>query len=80
MARSSRCKVCVHGRPIAPSAVPRRTIYRVYYQYNGGIHAGYVIKSGTTLQFAPLGGGTPQDDYYVLNRTAVQSIESAINF
>jgi hypothetical protein len=45
------------------------TDYRVYYQYNGGIHAGYVIKSGT-----------PQDDYYVLNRTAVQSIESAINF
>ncbi|WP_233831423.1 hypothetical protein [Paraburkholderia sp. ZP32-5] len=56
------------------------TDYRVYFQYNGGIYAGYVIKDGTTLQIAPLGGGTPQDNYYVLNNAAVQSIKSAINF
>jgi hypothetical protein len=56
------------------------TDYRVYYQNNGGIYAGYVIKDGTTLQLAPLGGGTPQDNYYFLNRAALQSIKSAIAF
>lgn len=56
------------------------TDYRVYYQSNGGIYAGYVIKDGTTLQVAPLGGGTPQDNYYFLNSAAVQSIKSAIVF
>ncbi|MFM0210622.1 hypothetical protein PQQ96_24790 [Paraburkholderia sediminicola] len=56
------------------------TDYRVYYQNNGGIYAGYVIKDGTTLQVAPLGGGTPQDNYYFLNSAAVQSIKSAIVF
>ncbi|MBK5047020.1 hypothetical protein IQ289_01200 [Burkholderia sp. R-70006] len=56
------------------------TDYRVYYQNNGGIYAGYLIKDGTTLQLAPLGGGTPQDSYYLLNSAAVQSIKSAIVF
>jgi hypothetical protein len=56
------------------------TAYRVYYQYNGGIYAGYLIKDGTTLQIKPLGGGTPQDNYYFLNNAATQSIRSAINF
>lgn len=56
------------------------TDYRVYYQNNGGIYAGYVIKDGTTLQLVPLGGGTPQDNYYFLNSAALQSIKSAIAF
>lgn len=46
------------------------TEYRVYYQNNGGIYVGYVIKDGTTL---PLAGGTPQDSYYFLNSAALQS-------
>jgi len=56
------------------------TDYRVYYQLNGGIYAGYLIKAGTTLQIEPLGGGTPQDNYYFLNNAAMQSIRSAISF
>ncbi|MFM0300330.1 hypothetical protein PQQ99_09435 [Paraburkholderia sediminicola] len=56
------------------------TDYRVYYQNNGGIYAGYLIKDGTTLQLTPLGGGTPQDSYYLLNSAALQSIKSAIVF
>lgn len=56
------------------------TDYRVYYQYNGGIYAGYVVKDGTTLQLVPPGGGAPQDSYYFLNSAAVQSIKSAIVF
>lgn|GEM_PF-1174531 len=56
------------------------TQYRAYFQYNGGIYAGYVLKDGTTLQIAPRGGGAPQDNYYVLNNAAAQSIKSAINF
>ena len=56
------------------------TDYRVYYQYNGGIYAGYMIRNGTTVQIAPLGGGTPQQNYYFLNNAAVQSIKSALNF
>jgi hypothetical protein len=56
------------------------TDFRVYYQSNGGIYAGYLIKDGTTLQLAPLGGGTPQDSYYLLNSAALQSIKSAIVF
>lgn len=56
------------------------TDYRVYYQNNGGIYAGYLIKDGTTLQLAPLGGGTPQSSYYFLNSAALQTIRSAINF
>ena len=57
-----------------------KTDYRVYYQYNGGIYAGYVIEDGTTLQVAPPGGGTPSDSYYFLNSAALQSIKSAIAF
>ncbi|MBB5409601.1 MULTISPECIES: hypothetical protein [unclassified Paraburkholderia] len=56
------------------------TDYRVYYQNNGGIYAGYMIRSGTTMQIAPLGGGTPQEHYCFLNPAAVQSIKSALNF
>ncbi|MGF6938075.1 hypothetical protein OKW41_007237 [Paraburkholderia sp. UCT70] len=56
------------------------TDYRVYYQYNGGIYAGYMIRSGTTMEIAPLGGGTLQENYYFLNTAAVQSIKSALNF
>jgi hypothetical protein len=56
------------------------TDYRVYFQYNGGIYAGYLIRSGTTLQIAPLGGGSPQPDYYFVNNAAAQSIKSALSF
>ncbi|EEA02358.1 conserved hypothetical protein [Burkholderia sp. H160] len=56
------------------------TDYRMYYQYNGGIYAGYMVRSGTTIQIRPLGGGTPQANYYFLNNAAVQSIKSALNF
>jgi hypothetical protein len=56
------------------------TDYRVYYQNNGGIYAGYLIKDGTTLRVAPLGGGTPLDSYYLVNGPALQSIKSAIVF
>jgi hypothetical protein len=56
------------------------TTYRVFYQYNGGINVGYLIKDGTPLQVAPLGGGTPQDNDYFLNSAAVQSIKAAIVF
>lgn len=56
------------------------TDYRVYYQSNGGISAGYLIKNGTTLQITPLGGGTPQSNYCFLNGVALSSLKSAINF
>ncbi|HEX8896801.1 MAG TPA: hypothetical protein VF783_26030 [Terriglobales bacterium] len=56
------------------------TEYRVFYQYNGGINVGYLVKDGTTLQLAPLGGGTPQNSYYFLNSAAVQSLKAAIAF
>lgn len=56
------------------------TDYRVYYQNNGGIYAGYLIKDGTTLQIKPLGGGALQDTYDFLNSAALQSIKSAIAF
>ena len=54
--------------------------YRVYYQNNGGISAGYLIKSCTTLQITPLGGGTPQSNAYFLNGAALGSLKSAISF
>ncbi|WCM18826.1 hypothetical protein NDK50_15480 [Paraburkholderia bryophila] len=56
------------------------TDYRVYYQSNGGISAGYLIRSGTTLQITPLGGGTPQSNAYFLNGAALGSLKSAISF
>lgn len=56
------------------------TEYRVYYQNNGGIYLGYLIKDGTTLQLPSPGNGTPQNSYYFLNSAALQSIKSAINF
>ncbi|WP_345811162.1 hypothetical protein AAGS40_10295 [Paraburkholderia sp. PREW-6R] len=56
------------------------TDYRVYYQTSGGISAGYLIKDGTTLQIAPIGGGTPQENYLFLNGAALQSITTAIRF
>lgn len=56
------------------------TEYRIYYQNNGGIYLGYLIKNGTTLQLLSLGNGMPQNSYYFLNSAALQSIKSAINF
>nr|WKF56786.1 hypothetical protein HUO10_001251 [Paraburkholderia busanensis] len=56
------------------------TDYRVFYQTNGGISAGYLIKNGTTQQIVPLGGGTPQSSVYFLNGAALSSLKSAINF
>lgn len=54
--------------------------YRVFYQSNGGIYAGYLIKDGTPLQIAPSGGATPTNFYIFLNSAALQSIKSAVNF
>jgi hypothetical protein len=54
--------------------------YRVFYQSNGGIDAGYLIKDGTPLQIAPVGGGTPTNFFIFLNSAALQSVKSAINF
>lgn len=56
------------------------TEYRVYYQNNGGIYEGNLIKDGTTIRLTPIGGGTAQDSYYFLNSAAVQSLKSAIAF
>jgi hypothetical protein len=49
--------------------------YRVYYQSNGQIFSGVLIKDGTPL--API---TSQDFYIFLNSAAVQSVAAAITF
>ncbi|SIO61657.1 hypothetical protein [Paraburkholderia phenazinium] len=54
--------------------------YRVFYQSNGGIYTGALIKDGTPLQVAPSGGGTPTNFYIFLNSAALQSVKSALNF
>ena len=54
--------------------------YRVFYQNNGSIYAGYLLRNGTILQSEPLAGGTPQSFEIFLNNAALQSIKSAINF
>lgn len=54
--------------------------YRVYFQNNGQIFSGAVIKDGTPLQLYSAGTTTPQDFYIFLNSAAVQSVASAITF
>lgn len=56
------------------------TEYRVFYQNNGQIDAGAVIRDGTTLAIAPAGSTTPQDFYILMNSAAVQSVKAAITF
>jgi hypothetical protein len=54
--------------------------YRVFYQSNGAIYVGTLIKDGTPLQNTPLAGGTPPAFVVFLNNAALQSVKSAINF
>jgi hypothetical protein len=54
--------------------------YRVYYQANGAIYSGYLIKDGTPLQILPPGATTPINFYIFLNSAALQSVKSALNF
>ncbi|ACD19118.1 hypothetical protein [Paraburkholderia phytofirmans] len=56
------------------------TQYRVYFQNNGQIFSGDLIKDATTLGTYPLGSSTPQNFYIFLNSVAVQSVKSAITF
>ncbi|WP_175719735.1 hypothetical protein [Burkholderia anthina] len=56
------------------------TQYRVFYQNNGQIDAGAVIRDGTALAIDPAGSTTPQDFYILMNSAAVQSVEAAITF
>ncbi|SDG61914.1 hypothetical protein SAMN05216466_104176 [Paraburkholderia phenazinium] len=54
--------------------------YRVFYQNNGAIYTGYLIKDGTPLQTQSAGSTTAQNFSIFLNNAALQSIKSAINF
>lgn len=54
--------------------------YRVFFQNNGSIYAGYLVRNGTVLQSEPLSGSTPQSFDIFLNSAALQSVKSAINF
>jgi hypothetical protein len=54
------------------------TEYRVYFQLNGQIYSGVVIRDGTTLAVEPAGSTTPQDFYIFLNSAAVQSVKAAL--
>ncbi|NIF43690.1 hypothetical protein F3J14_22965 [Burkholderia sp. Tr-862] len=56
------------------------TEYRVFYQNNGQIDAGAVIRDGTTLAIESGSGTTSQDFYILLNGAAVQSVKAAITF
>lgn len=55
------------------------TSYRVYYQNNGQIFSGILIRNGTPSQVNS-GTNTPQNFYVFLNRAAAQSIASALTF
>jgi hypothetical protein len=54
------------------------TEYRVYFQLNGQIYSGVVIRDGTTLAVEPAGSTTPQEFYIFLNSAAVQSVKAAL--
>ncbi|VWD48426.1 hypothetical protein BLA18110_07434 [Burkholderia lata] len=56
------------------------TEYRVFYQYNGQINVGVVIRDGTTLAITSTGSTTAQNFYILLNSAAVQSVKAAITF
>jgi hypothetical protein len=52
--------------------------YRVFYQSNGGIDEGALMKDGTVLAQYSLGSTTTQNFYIFLNKAAVQSISAAL--
>lgn len=60
-----------------PTATPE---YRVFFQNNGGIYEGALIKDGTPLQTLPPGATSPNGFYIFLNGAALQSVKSALNF
>lgn len=54
--------------------------YRVYYQSNGAIYRGVLMRDGTQLQLSVSGTTTLQNFYIFLNGAAMQSVKSAVNF
>lgn len=56
------------------------TSYRVFYQNNGQIDVGTLIRSGTTLAIQSSSSATPQNFYIFLSSAAAQSVKSAITF
>lgn len=54
--------------------------YRTFFEYNGKIAIGTLGKDGTTLQLDSSSGSTPQNFYVFLNKAALQSVKSAVNF
>jgi hypothetical protein len=56
------------------------TSYRVFYQSNGAIYIGTLVKDGTPLQIEVLGAATPQNFYTFLNGAALNSVKAAVKF
>lgn len=56
------------------------TSYRVFYQSNGAIYIGSLVKDGTPLQIDVLGATTPQNFYLFLNGAALNSVKAAVKF
>jgi hypothetical protein len=56
------------------------TSYRVFYQSNGAIDIGTLVKDGTPLQIDALGTNTPQNFYIFLNGAALNSVKAAVKF
>ncbi|WGY67633.1 hypothetical protein KEC55_12355 [Burkholderia cepacia] len=75
--RSPPCRFS--GIPPVDDAKDRRTD-RVFYQNNGQIDVGTVIRDGTTLAITPAGSTAPQNFYILLNSAAVQSVKAALTF
>lgn len=63
--------------PVQNTAIPQ---YRVFFQSNGAVYGGTLIKDGTPLNTPVLGGGAAQNFYIFLNNAALQSVKSAVNF
>ena len=63
--------------PVQNTAIPQ---YRVFYQSNGAVYSGTLIKNGTPLQIPALGSAVAQNFYIFLNNAALQSVKSAVNF
>jgi hypothetical protein len=56
------------------------TSYRVFYQSNGAIYIGTLVKDGTPLQIEVLGTTTPQNFYLFLNGAALNSVKASVKF
>ncbi|WP_245964838.1 hypothetical protein [Trinickia dinghuensis] len=56
------------------------TEYRVFYQMNGHINSGALVRNGTPIAILPAGGTTPQNFQIFLNGAAAQSIKAAVTF